>query len=69
VKKESREAQRVSNRAFKVLRKGVDRHIMKLKKAKRKLTKEEMVFLQEFSDKLEEAEEVVEKEIRDISEL
>jgi len=69
VKKESREAQQVSNRAFTVLRKGVDRHIAKLKKSKRKLTKEEMAFLQEFSEKLEEAEEVVTKEIKDITDL
>jgi len=69
VKKESREAELVSNRSFKVLRRGVDRHIAKLKKANRKLTAEEMEFLQEFSDKLEEAEEVVTKEIRDITDL
>ena len=69
MRKESREAQQVSNRAFRVLRKGVDRHIARMKKAKRKLTKEETAFLQEFSEKLEEAEEVVEKEIKDISEL
>jgi len=69
VKKESREAELASNRSFKVLREGVDRHIKQLKKAKRKLTKEEMEFLQEFSEKLEEAEKVVTKEIKDISQL
>lgn len=69
VRKESREAEQVSERTFKVLRKGVDKHIKQLKKAKRKLTSEEMEFLQEFSEKLEEADRVVTKEIRDISQL
>ncbi|PCI28748.1 hypothetical protein COB55_03485 [Candidatus Wolfebacteria bacterium] len=69
VKKESREAEEVSARTFKVLRRGVDRHIKKLKKAKRKLTKEEAAFLKEFSEKLEEGEKVVKKEIQDISKL
>ena len=69
VRKESREAEQVSNKAFKVLREGVDRHIAQLKKTKRKLTDEEMEFLQEFSEKLEEADKIVTKEIRDISEL
>ncbi|MCR4330799.1 MAG: hypothetical protein NUV49_02880 [Patescibacteria group bacterium] len=67
MRREAREAERVSDRAFKVLREGVLRHIARLKKARRNLTSEEMEFLEEFSEKLEEAEEVVAKEIRDIS--
>lgn len=69
VRKESREAEHVSKKAFKVLRTGVDRHIMRLKKAGRKLTDEEREFLQEFSERLEEAEGIVTKEIKDITEL
>jgi len=69
VRKESREAKLVSNRSFKVLRKGVDRHIKQLKKARRKLTKEEIALGEEFSEKLEEAAGVVKKEIGDISDL
>jgi len=69
VRKEGREAEQVSGRAFKVLRKGVDRHIARLKKVKRQLTDEEREFLQAFSEKLEEVEEIVTKEIRDISRL
>ena len=66
--REAEEAERVSERAFKVLREGVSRHLMRLKKTDRKLTKEEVAFLEEFEDKLGEAEEMITKEIRDISE-
>lgn len=69
VKKEGREAEQVSSKTFRVLRSGVDRHVTQLKKVKRALTEEELEFLQEFSEKLEEAEEAVGKEIRDITRL
>ncbi len=69
VRKESREAEEVSSKAFKVLRTGVDRHIILLKKKKNKLTEEEMEFLEEFSEKLEEAERLVTKEIKDVTDL
>ena len=64
---EAREAEKVSERAFKVLRDGVANHVARLKKVKRKLTDEEAEFLEQFEQKLEEAGELVTKEIRDIS--
>lgn len=69
MRREAREAEEVSGRAFKVLREGVENHVARLKKAKRKLTAEETEFLEQFGDKLEEAEEVITKEIQDISHL
>jgi len=51
-----------------VLRDGVARHVIRLKKADRKLTAEETAFLEEFESTLGEAEDVITKEIRDISE-
>lgn len=68
MRREAREAEKTSERAFKVLRDGVERHVARLKKTSRKLTKEETEFLEEFEDKLGEAEELITKEIRDISE-
>lgn len=67
MRREAREAEQVSERAFKVLREGVAKHVARLKKVKRKLTNEEMEFLEQFDEKLEEAEEVIRKEIQDIS--
>ncbi len=67
MQREAREAEQVSNKTFRVLREGVDRHIERLKRTKRKLTNEETAFLQEFSDKLGEAEGIVKKEIHDIT--
>jgi len=63
----AREAEKVTDKAFKVLRDGVQRHVVRLKKVKRKLTAEEAEFLEQFEQKLEEAEEVITKEIQDIS--
>lgn len=65
-KKETDEAEQAAKMSFKVLRGGVDHHLAELKKSKRKLTKGEEAFLEEFSDKLKEAEKIVTKEIRDI---
>jgi hemerythrin-like domain-containing protein len=63
----AREAKKVSERACKVLRDVVANHVAQLKKVKRKLTKEEVEFLEQFKQKLEEAEEVITKEAQDIS--
>jgi hypothetical protein len=68
MRREAREAEKTSERAFKVLHNGVEQHVARLKKADRKLTKEEREFLEEFEDKIGEAEELITKEIRDISE-
>ena len=67
MRREAREAEKVSEKAFKVLRDGVQNHVARLKKLKRKLTEEEAEFLEQFEQKLEEAEEVIAKEIQDIS--
>lgn len=67
VRKEGREAEQTSDKMFKILREGVDRHIEQLRKAKRKLTAEEMEFLEEFDEKLGEAEKAIRKEIQDIT--
>ncbi|MDP2703859.1 MAG: hypothetical protein Q8P01_01405 [bacterium] len=67
MRREAREAEKASERAFKVLREGVQKHVARLKKVNRKLTDEEAEFLEQFEQKLEEAEELVTKEIRDIS--
>ena len=67
MRREAREAEKVSEKAFRVLREGVANHVSRLKKAKRKLTAEEAEFLEQFGEKLEEAEEVIAKEIQDIS--
>lgn len=67
MRREAREAEKVSEKAFKVLREGVENHVARLKKAKRKLTAEETEFLEQFGEKLGEAEEVITKEIQDIS--
>lgn len=67
MRREAREVEQVSLRAFKVLRDGVARHVARLKKAKGKLTEEETRFLEELEQKLEEAEEIITKEIRDIT--
>ena len=64
---EAREAEKVSERAFKVLRDGVQKHVARLRRVNRKLTAEEAEFLEQFEQKLEEAEEVIAKEIQDIS--
>ena len=67
MRREAREAEKVSEKAFRILRDGVANHVARLKKVKRKLTDEEAEFLEQFEQKLEEAEEVITKEIRDIS--
>ncbi len=70
VKKESREAEKVLGKSFDLLRKDLVDHISKLRKieSKRKLTPEEIDFLERFKEELSEAEDLIEKEIKDISE-
>lgn len=67
MRREAREAENTTERAFRVLREGVAHHVTRLKGTKRKLTKEEVAFLEEFEDKLGEAESMITKEIKDIS--
>lgn len=69
MRREAREAEKITERAFKILREDVVRHIVRLKKADRKLTKEEMVFLEEFEEKLGQAEGAITKEIKDVLEV
>ena len=69
VRKESREAEMVLGKSFDILRKDLKEHIVKLKKARagRKLTSEEIEFLQQFAEELSGAEGAIEKEVKDIS--
>jgi len=67
MRREAREAEKVSEKSFRVLREGVQNHVARLRRVKRKLTEEEAEFLEQFEQKLEEAEELVTKEIQDIS--
>jgi len=67
MRREAREAEKVTGKSFRVLRNGVANHVTRLKKIKRKLTAEEAEFLEQFEQKLEEAEEIITKEIQDIS--
>ncbi len=70
VKKESREAQYAIEESFKALRKNLETHVAKLRKteSKRKLTSEELEFIEEFDEKLSKAESIIEREVKDISE-
>jgi len=67
MRREAREAEKVTDKSFRVLRDGVANHVARLKKVNRKLTAEEAEFLEQFEQKLEEAEEIITKEIQDIS--
>lgn len=69
VKKESLEAEKVLGKSFDILHSDLREYIQKLRKAefKRKLTKEEIDFLEKFDSDLNDAEEIVSKEIKDIS--
>ena len=69
MKKESHEAEDVLKKSFKILRKDLREHIDKLKRAesRRKLTKEEIEFLEQFEEELEDAENIIDKEIGDIT--
>jgi len=57
------------HRSFKVLRGDLAEHIKKLHKARksRTLTEEELEFLEQFGNDLSEAEQIIAKEVADIS--
>ena len=69
VKKESAEAGKITKKSFEMLRKDISSHIAKLRRAesKRKLTGEEIEFLEKFEEELEDVEKVIDKEIGDIT--
>lgn len=69
VKKESLEAEKVLGKSFDILHSDLREYIQKLRKAefKRKLTKEEIEFLEKFDDDLTDAEDIISKEIKDVS--
>ncbi len=66
-KRESREAEKILEKSFRLLRRDIATHITRLKSLKRKLTKEEISFLEQFDNELGEAEEAIANEIKDIS--
>ncbi len=69
LRKESRETGKMVDESFKLLRKDINEHISLLKRAqsKRKLTEEEILFLQNFEEELTEAEEVIGKKMDGMS--
>ena len=67
LRRESREAEKVLGKSFAILRKDIAAHVARLKSVKRKLTAEEIDFLEQFEEELGEAEEAITKEIQDIS--
>lgn len=69
VRKEGREAEITLGKSFDILRKDLREHVLKLRKveANRKLTSEEIEFLEQFGEELTDAENVIEKEVKDIS--
>lgn len=69
LRRESREAEKVLEKSFHILRKDVSEHITRLKtaKSKRKLSSEEIEFLERFEEELAEANDIITKEVQDIS--
>lgn len=69
VRKESAEAEKITEKSFSLLKKDLSNHISRLKQvqSKRKLTAEEIEFLEQFEEDLAEAGEVIDKEIKDIT--
>lgn len=69
VRKESREAELVLGKSFDILHADLRRHIAKLRRAQseRKLTSEEIEFLEEFEEELSDAERAIGKEVKDVS--
>lgn len=69
IKRKSKDAEKVLERAFNNLKKNIDEHLAKLNSAKdkRKLTKEEADFLEKFEEELKKAENQIEKEVEGIS--
>lgn len=66
---ESREAENMLEKSFNLLRKDINEHVVRLKaaKLKRRLTKDEVAFLERFEEELTEAERLIAKEVEDIS--
>lgn len=64
-----KEIEKTTAKSFNLLRKDINTHIERLKKAqsKRQLTSEEILFLEEFEETLTEAESVIEKGMQEIS--
>jgi hypothetical protein len=69
LRNKTKEAQHLVDKSFDLLRKDINSHIMRLKTAQntRKLTSEEMIFLEQFEEELEDAKDVVEKKVEDIT--
>ncbi len=67
LRRENREAEKVFKKSFTILRKDITAHVAKLRTVKRKLTTEEIEFLEHFEEELGEAEEAITKRIRDVS--
>jgi len=67
MKQESREADQVLEESFALLHNSVASHIARLQSVDRELTKEEVIFLEQFEKELAGAKNVVSKEIKDIS--
>lgn len=69
VRKEGREAEKILEKSFNTLRKDIRGHIAKVKRAQitRKLTSEEVDFLEQFEKELFEAEKTITKEVQDFS--
>ncbi len=69
IKKEGSEAEKIVDKSFELLKKDLQDHLLKLANAKsrRKLTAEEKSFLTNFGKDLGEAEQVIKKELKDIS--
>lgn len=66
LRRESSEAETVLQKSFEHLRQNIAEHAARLRTLKRKLTKEEIAFLEQFENNLNEAEKVIVKEIQDI---
>lgn len=69
LRRESHEAETTLAESFKVLRQDINEHVARLKtaKSKRELTFEEMAFLRQFDKELTEAETLISKGLKDIS--
>ena len=68
VRKEVAEAERTVDKSFDILKKDLDSHILKLKRAQsqRKLTVEETDFLESFEEELSDAKKAISKEVNDV---
>ena len=69
VRRDGKEAEHMLEKSFHMLRQDIDTHIARLKavKDKRKLTKEEVVFLKKFEQNLMQAEDRMTKKIKRVS--